>query len=86
MNLEWSKNLIGFNSILFFGELFTLVQEKLWKISILSLAKEEEQKTSKLVFFHKHLNSQVHKAWGSHFHFIPNNIQKNIVCNLLKNK
>jgi hypothetical protein len=86
MNLEWSKNSIGFNSILFLGELFTLVQEILWKRSILSVAKEEEQKASKLVFFHKHLNSQAHKAWGSHFHFIPNNMQKNIVCNLLKKK
>jgi hypothetical protein len=36
MNLEWSKILIGFTSILFFGELFTLVQEILWKRPILS--------------------------------------------------
>ncbi len=84
MKLQWSKKFIGFNSILFLGELFTLVQEILWKTSILSLAKEEEQKTSMLVFFHKHLNSQAHKTWGSQFHFIPNNMKKNIVCNLLK--
>jgi hypothetical protein len=65
MNLEWSKKLIGFNSILFLGELFTLVQEISWKRSILALVKEEEQKKSKLMFFHKHLNSQAHKAWGN---------------------
>jgi hypothetical protein len=44
MNLGLSKNLISFKSIPFFRELFTLVQEILWKRSILSLAKEEEQK------------------------------------------
>jgi hypothetical protein len=85
MNLEWSKNLIGFNSILFLGELFTLVQEILWKISILSLAKEEEQKNIKVSVFSQALEFPNTQSMGKSLPFYSKQHAKKYSVQLIEN-